>query len=177
MSGYTVRHSDRARSLRVDIHPDGAVIVVVPSRTPAQHVERFVERHRSWIERALMRTRDREVIYIKRSDIPRLKREAYGHARRLAAAYAAQYGYSHARITIRAQRSRWGSCSRSGNLSFNYKIAALPPELREYIVAHEICHLGAFDHSARFWQLVERTIPDYRARRARLRRTTFMTVT
>lgn len=177
MSNYSVRQSARARSMRLDVHPDGAVVVVVPHSISSGAIAKFVERHRLWIERAVARTRDREVIYIKRSDIPRLKREAYNIANQLAAAYGARYGYHYAKISIRAQRARWGSCSSAGNLSFNYKIAALPRQLAEYIVVHEICHLGAFDHSPRFWQLVAQEVPDHRALRSRLRRTTFMTVT
>jgi hypothetical protein len=73
------------------------------------------------------------------------------------------------KITIRNQSSRWGSCSRRGNLNFNYRIALLPPELADYIIVHELCHLGEFNHSEKFWNLVERTIPNWRELRARLK--------
>jgi predicted metal-dependent hydrolase len=79
------------------------------------------------------------------------------------------YGLIFKRVFIRNQRTRWASCSKRGNLSFNYKIALLPQELSDYIIVHELCHLQEFNHSSRFWTLVARVIPDYRVRRRALR--------
>ncbi|MEI8123631.1 MAG: M48 family metallopeptidase [bacterium] len=78
------------------------------------------------------------------------------------------YGYKINRITIRNQKTRWGSCSKKGNMNFNYKIVLLPEKLAEYIIVHEICHLGEFNHSANFWNLVAQTIPDYKEKRKEL---------
>ena len=71
------------------------------------------------------------------------------------------YGYKIGKISIRNQKTRWGSCSQKGNLNFNYKIALIAPELADYIIVHELCHLGEFNHSPKFWALVGRTIPNY----------------
>lgn len=79
------------------------------------------------------------------------------------------YKFSVGRISIRNQRSRWGSCSKKGNLNFNYRIVLLPPQVADYIIVHELCHLGEFNHSKRFWNLVAKTIPDYAAMRKQLR--------
>ncbi len=78
------------------------------------------------------------------------------------------YGYEINRITIRNQKTRWGSCSKKGNVNFNYKIVLLPEKLAEYIIVHEICHLGEFNHSANFWNLVAQTVPDYKEKRKEL---------
>ncbi len=80
-----------------------------------------------------------------------------------------QIPLTYHRVTIRNQSSRWGSCSRKGNLSFNYRIALLPPELADYIIVHELCHLGEFNHSKKFWDLVEKTIPNWPQLRAELK--------
>ncbi len=78
------------------------------------------------------------------------------------------YNFRVNRITIRNQKTRWGSCSKRGNINFNYKIALLPQELSDYIIVHELCHLGEFNHSKDFWNLVARVIPDYKERRKKL---------
>lgn len=80
------------------------------------------------------------------------------------------YGFTYGRVAIRSQRSRWGSCSKKGNLNFNYILAALPPPLMDYVLVHELCHLAVFNHSRAFWALVLEVVPDYRARRTALRR-------
>ena len=74
------------------------------------------------------------------------------------------------RITVRNQRRRWGSCSRKGNLNFNYRIVRLPLSLVDYIVVHELCHLRELNHSRAFWQLVADTLPDFKERRSALRK-------
>jgi predicted metal-dependent hydrolase len=79
------------------------------------------------------------------------------------------YGFTYHRVSIRNQRTRWGSCSRQGNLNFNYKIALIPPPLADYLIVHELCHLGQLNHSAKFWVLVAETIPDWQERRRALK--------
>ncbi len=79
------------------------------------------------------------------------------------------YGYSWQRVAIRNQRRCWGSCSSNRNLNFNYKLLFLPPCLRDYVIVHELCHLGELNHSDRFWALVAQQLPDYRDRQHRLR--------
>ena len=84
------------------------------------------------------------------------------------------YKFNFKRISIRNQKARWGSCSRQGNLNFNYKIVLLPPHLADYLVIHELCHLGEFNHSIRFWNLVAQTLPNHRALRVELKKAGLM---
>lgn len=80
-----------------------------------------------------------------------------------------QYGFTFKRVSIKNQASRWGSCSKLGNLNFHYRIATLPAQLADYVIVHELCHLQEMNHSKQFWQLVAKSIPDYRERRRQLR--------
>jgi len=81
------------------------------------------------------------------------------------------YNFKINRIAIKNTKTRWGSCSSKGNLNFNYKIIYLKPELADYLIVHELCHLGELNHSRRFWALVSKTIPDYAKINEDLRRT------
>jgi predicted metal-dependent hydrolase len=89
-------------------------------------------------------------------------------AERLAACNAA-YGFAFGHVAIKEQKSRWGSCSRRGNLNFNWRLLLGPLPVLDYVVIHELCHLKELNHSSRFWSLVARTCPDYAARRRWLR--------
>lgn len=72
------------------------------------------------------------------------------------------YGFTYHRVAIRNQRRCWGSCTAKANLNFSYKLLFLPPVLADYIIVHELCHLGELNHSPQFWALVERVMPEYR---------------
>lgn len=83
--------------------------------------------------------------------------------------FAEQIGVTYGRITIRSQKTRWGSCSSKGNLNFNYRLYYMPEELMDYVIIHELCHRRHMNHSKEFWAEVERYCPDYRERRKKLK--------
>ena len=83
--------------------------------------------------------------------------------------FAGRHQFTFNRITIRSQETRWGSCSKKGNLNFNYRIALLPPRVADYIIVHELCHLKEFNHSWDFWKQVEDILPDYADTRRELK--------
>lgn len=177
-TGYTLRRSARARALRLAVYPDGTLVVTAPSPhrpySGIRAIEGFVLKHAAWVERKRSELQACTVIRAARRDIPALKRRAAALANERCRHFALRYGRSYARISIRAQKARWGSCSTSGNLSFNYKLALLPARLSDYVVVHEICHLAHLDHSRAFWGLVEKTVPDHVALRRELRSTVIM---
>ncbi len=84
------------------------------------------------------------------------------------------YGFPIRKVAIRNTKSRWGSCSKQGNLNFNYKILFLPPHIADYIIVHELCHLKEFNHSADFWNLVAKVTPNHKDIRAELRKTSHL---
>lgn len=86
------------------------------------------------------------------------------------ARHADALGRPHGRITLRDTRSRWGSCSAQGNLMFSWRLVMTPPEVLDYVAAHEVAHLAEMNHSPAFWRVVERLTPDHQAPRRWLRR-------
>jgi len=85
-------------------------------------------------------------------------------------AAVARAGASYTKLTIRGQRTRWGSCSQTGAMSFNWRLLLAPEPVLDYVVEHEVCHLEVMDHSPRFWRLLESRVPDWRVQAAWLRR-------
>ena len=83
--------------------------------------------------------------------------------------FNAVYGFRVGKVFIKNHKSHWGSCSEKGNLNFNYKLVFLPAEIADYIIVHELCHLAEFNHSSRFWSLVERATPHHKTFRKQLR--------
>lgn len=169
---YTVKINPKSRYLRIRIQLGGEVVVTVPKNVSSSVVDKFLRDRQDWIEKKvkLMEQYSKTLkVTLSRKEITALKAKALAFIQERLAHFNTKYGYKWNIITIRQQKSRWGSCSKKRNLNFNYKIALLPEYLADYIVVHELCHLGEFNHSDRFWTLVARTIPDYRERRRELR--------
>ncbi len=80
------------------------------------------------------------------------------------------YGFDIGRVAIKNSRTRWGSCSKKGNLNFNYKVVLLPQDMADYVIVHELCHLGEFNHSPKFWALVSRNIPNWKIIRKKFKK-------
>ncbi len=156
--------------MRLAVYPDARVVVTAPYFFGSGAIERFVTKHSDWISRHVERARRRTVIRIRRSDIPMLKKRALALASARCIHFASIYGLTYKKISIRAQKTRWGSCSRSGSLSFNFKIAVLSPHIADYIIVHELCHCAEMNHGKKFWALVAHAIPQHATTRAELRR-------
>ncbi|MCE9643990.1 M48 family metallopeptidase [Candidatus Parcubacteria bacterium] len=173
---YTLKRSKRARAIRLSVYPDGRVAVSAPPFAALRTIERFLEEKSAWIARTLQYLKSIPaglVIPTKRGDYARHKETAHTLAAERLAHFNTLYGFSYGTISIRNQKTRWGSCSKRGSLSFNYKIALLPTELADYVVLHELCHRGEFNHSRRFWALMARAMPEYEKRRGELKRIRF----
>lgn len=205
---YTVRRSDRARRVRVTVHPRGEVEVVLPRRARDREAAAAIEELRPWIERRLAEAVVvRERIAERGATVPflgealqlaaepgRTRAHRRGDAllvpegdagpaierwyRRMARAEfqwrldeaAADLGVVYASVRIGNQQTRWGSCSSSGAMSFNWRLLLAPEDVLDYVVWHEACHLRHLDHSPRFWALLARHRPGYREQKAWLRR-------
>ena len=97
------------------------------------------------------------------------QQEATDHLTRRCAAYSNDMGVSYGKITVKHYKSRWGSCSSVGDLTFNWRIMLAPPDIVDYVVVHELAHLVHHNHSPAFWQVVGETMPDYKQHRAWLK--------
>lgn len=165
--------SARAKRLTITIHPGGRVAITVPHRASQRAVGAFLQEQRNWINRQLAKqTTKGALVYLPagRSDYLRHREHCRSFVHACLKRHNQIYNFQYHRVSIKNLSSRWGSCSENGNLNFNYKIVHLPGDLAEYIVVHELCHLGELNHSSRYWQLVSRTIPDHREHRRHIKK-------
>ena len=140
------------KTLSLRVNEDGSLTVRAPYRLPAEAADRFVEEHRQWIRKRLLEQENKR----------RLAARIFAEKCRR---FAAVMGVSYGTITIREQKTRWGSCSAKGNLNFNWKTVLMPEEIQDYLTVHELAHRIEMNHSPAFWAVVERVLPDYRERR------------
>ncbi|NND54262.1 MAG: M48 family metallopeptidase [Gammaproteobacteria bacterium] len=206
---WTIRESARAKNLRVQIFPHGAVEIVVPRRTSRRAVAAFIAEHHDWIlanqaaykarrgdepelpetielaaidetfqvrylEGQRMRVRENgdELLVFTPLQSPEtvwptlqhwLKQKARPHLSACLTRCTDETGLQPSRLQVRLQKTRWGSCSPNGTISLNAAVMLRSPEEMRYVVIHELCHLRHMNHGRRFWQLVRRFEPAYRA--------------
>jgi predicted metal-dependent hydrolase len=170
---YTLRKRKKAKSVRLAIYPDGAFAVSAPKWYPMYAIKKFLEEKADWIWEKL-----KDIDFKKIALKNQLEKKKYASSKELARAIINEwlefinrhYGFTYNRVSIKNQKSCWGSCSLKRNLNFNYKVAFLPEELRNYVIVHELCHLRELNHGRQFWGLVEKTIPNYIALRKKLKK-------
>lgn len=162
---YSLKRNSRSRHLRVTINCDASVVVSAPIYFADYKIENFLQDKAKWIldkvDHFLRFGKTRHITHVRRG-YKKYREEAREFVRRKVEEINAIYNFPFKKIAIRNQKTRWGSCSKKGNLNFNYKIMYLPERLAEYIVAHELCHLQEFNHSKKFWDLVAVAVPDYK---------------
>lgn len=169
----------RRRTISIEIDKEGRIKVRAPYNVSSLAVKRFVDEKSEWIERNVLKMKDRmaklgeEDADIAETSTDELLESLAEDARRViphrVAYYAKIVGVDYGRITIRHQRTRWGSCSFKGNLNFNCYLMRAPEEILDYVIVHELCHRLEMNHSERFWKEVARVMPDYKERRKWLR--------
>lgn len=158
------------KTMSLEVTKEGRVLVRAPYKMPEERIRAFVEEKKEWLGRSVAKMERRLRMKEQAGVITEEQRRAGIEAAKTkiaerAAYYAPILGVTYGRITIRDQKSRWGSCSQKGNLNFTWKLILTPPEILDYVVVHELCHRLEMNHSARFWNHVERVLPDYQERR------------
>ena len=162
---YTIIRS-RRKTVSLQITPEGEVMVRCPSRMPKWQIQQFVDSRQSWIEAHLKKIAQRPPQpKLTEPEMRALAKQAAEDLARRISRFAPIVGVSCGRITIRSQKTRWGSCSGKGNLNFNCLLMLAPEAVRDYVVVHELCHRKEMNHSTQFWLLVETILPDYRVQK------------
>ncbi|OGZ67154.1 MAG: hypothetical protein A3C58_02360 [Candidatus Staskawiczbacteria bacterium RIFCSPHIGHO2_02_FULL_34_10] len=170
---YKLKISNRARLMRLEIKQSGELVVTVPRETDFYLVEQFIFRKSHWIVNKLKYFKSisgKIFLHTNKKEYLQYKERARLLVENRISYYNKIYHFNINRISIKNTKSRWGSCSKKGNLNFNYKIALLSKDLVDYVIVHELCHLGEFNHSKKFWKLVSLTIPNYKVLRNRFER-------
>jgi len=170
---YTLKVSPRAKRLRLAIYCNGELVVTQPRSMSIKIVENFIKEHAAWIIKKSNYFKN-----IESSPLSQLTRRDYLNKREEVRTMVINrieyfnhfYNFKYFQINIRNQKTRWGSCSRRGSLNFNFRLLYLPEAMRDYVIVHELCHLKELNHSARFWNLVAQTVPDFRDLKSQLMR-------
>jgi len=170
---YSVKKRRGSRNLRLTINSQGGLTATNPWYLSERAIEKFIQSKAAWIieklnywqnyaSKNVWRSSNQEYLsYKKAAERLVLKKIDY---------FNNHYQFKFSRVSIRNQKTRWGSCSSHGNLSFNYKLVFLPDKLINYVIVHELCHLRELNHSPRFWKLVAQKITNYPAIRKDLQK-------
>lgn len=170
---YTLKQKKGTQYLRLAVLVDGTVRVTAPRSVRLSVIEKLLQEKGEWLLekfRGLRLTTSRPTKAERQARYREYKPVAQKLIEARLSFFNQHYQYTYRRVSIRDQKTRWGSCSSQQTLSFNYRLALLSSEMVDYVVVHELCHLREPNHSARFWALVAETVPDFRERRAALRK-------
>jgi predicted metal-dependent hydrolase len=163
---YFFRHR-RARRYLLRVEPDGRLRVTIPRGGSKRQAQAFAERHVEWIASQRARLTVPAFNLDERRQLrARAEAELPIRIRDLAAEHEVT---GLTRVTIRSQRTRWGSCGRNGHITLNWRLVLMPPEVRDYVLIHELMHLRRMDHSPAFWGHVAGACPGFGEARAWLR--------
>lgn len=162
---FQIVRSDR-KSCAIQVKQDGTVLVRAPRKMSEKDILELVRQKADWIARA------KEKVYVRNQTRAQLPPLTYEDIKRLAdqalavipprvSYFASLMKVKYGRITVRNQKSRWGSCSSEGNLNFNCLLMLTPSYVVDYVIVHELCHRKHMNHSAAFWAEVKRVLPQY----------------
>lgn len=160
---YILNVSRRSRRVKLAVYCDGNFVVTAPQSAGQNLIEKFIIEKSKWIIDKLeyFKSFGGTTIKTEKGDFLKCKQQTLVLAENRIKYFNDFYGFKYNKINIKNQKTRWGSCSKKGNINFNYKIALLPSHLADYIIVHELCHLGQLNHSRKFWNLVAKTTPNY----------------
>ncbi|MBO4563578.1 MAG: M48 family metallopeptidase [Clostridia bacterium] len=173
-SGYTVIKS-RRKTIGLSVGRGGEIIVRAPYGCSKRAIERFVRDSEGWIAKQRKKLLDMEAEAEDQGKLTEADIKALADGMRAVlpdklARYSALLGVTYSRVSVRCQKTKWGSCSAAGNLNFNCLLMLAPESVLDYVVVHELCHIKHMDHSKAFWADVAAVFPAYAECRAWLRK-------
>ena len=171
---YHLIRSDR-RSIGIEVDREGKVTVHTPYSCEKKRIDRFLLEKENWIRQKVKLQKENAMKRQEKREMPEAEKKYYRNlAREVLGArtgyYARKMGVTYGRISIREQKTRWGSCSREGNLNFNCRLLFVPDRIVDYVVIHELAHRRFMNHSKAFWKEVEKYMPDYKEQKKLLSR-------
>ena len=166
---YTLIYSDR-KTMSISVK-GGVLTVRVPKGMPKTLIERFIIKNKKWIDVHIEKEKNSMAKFdaLSDDDIKKLKRDAKEYLISKTKYFADIMGLKYGRITITSAKTRFGSCSSKGNISYSYRLMLYPETAREYVVVHELSHLVEMNHSKRFYSIIEKVMPDYKIRKRMLK--------
>lgn len=168
MIEYELRRS-RRRTLSIEVNREAKLIVRAPLKMPLYRIESFVASHKAWIEEKQKKVLQNKLPEPTDAEIELLKQQAKDTLVPLTEYYAKIMGVEYTDVGITGAKTRYGSCSKKGSINYSRRVMLQQRETWDYIVVHELCHLIHFNHSKEFWQTVEKYLPDYKNRKAKLK--------
>ena len=173
MNNITVIRTKR-KTISIKVNNDLTVTVRAPIFTSDKEIGEILKSKEKWISKCIeqIKSENEELSkndYFTAEEISKLADKALDYIPGRVKYYADIIGVTYGKITIRNQKTRWGSCSSNGNLNFNNRLLFVPEELVDYVVVHELAHRKEMNHSNAFWNVVEKYMPDYKERRKKLR--------
>ena len=153
----------RRKTIGIRIDDGGRITVRAPLRTSEAEIRRVLDSKKTWIEKTLEKVSARaQVPKLSEGELEDLVKLGRKVIAARVAEWARQTGVTYGRVTVKKQKTLWGSCSAKGNLNFNCLLLRCPEDVMDYVIVHELCHRRELNHSPRFWAEVERILPEYR---------------
>lgn len=167
----TVIRSNR-KTVAIQVNSNLSVTVRAPRSTSEKDIEEILKKKKAWISKHIEKIKETKERFeaeptekLTREKVIALAEEALKVIPERVEYFAKVIGVTYGKITVRNQKTRWGSCSSKGNLNFNCLLILAPPEVLDYVVVHELCHRKQMNHSKAFWLEVEKVLPDYKEAR------------
>lgn len=167
----TVIRSNR-KTVAIQVNSNLSVTVRAPRSTSEKDIEEILKKKEAWISKHIEKIKETKERFeaeptekLTREKVIALAEEALKVIPERVEYFAKVIGVTYGKITVRNQKTRWGSCSSKGNLNFNCLLMLAPPEVLDYVVVHELCHRKQMNHSKAFWSEVEKVFPDYKEAR------------